>query len=95
MFEQNNVGVQMKSPVAAYVEQILSLLPLLSTGSCTSAFVSSLEKDVDFLLDATERILDNLEGNIRLYAVARFSFYKSYFLKCVFAVIRWIWWLWR
>lgn len=53
MFEQNNVGVQMKSSVAYYIEQLVN-------GSLPNA-----SRDIEnclYLNDATERILDNIEG---------------------------------
>lgn len=55
MFEQNNVGVQLKSSVASYVEGILSG-QLGET--CRDAATSS------HLLEATNRILDSIDGRV-------------------------------
>ena len=50
MFEQNNVGVQMKTPLAEYVENIVS--------GATAADPATLA----FIADAATQILDNIEG---------------------------------
>jgi hypothetical protein len=55
MFEQNNVGVQLKSSVASYVEGILS--GQLGE-ACRDAATSS------HLLEATNRILDSIDGRV-------------------------------
>ena len=55
MFEQNNVGVQLKSSVASYVEGILS--GQLGE-ACRDAATSS------HLLEATNRILDSIDGRM-------------------------------
>ena len=55
MFEQNNVGVHLKSSVASYVEGILSG----QLGEeCRDAATSS------HLLEATNRILDSIDGRM-------------------------------
>jgi len=55
MFEQNNVGVQLKNSVASYVEGILS--GQLGE-ACRDAATSS------HLLEATNRILDSIDGRV-------------------------------
>ena len=55
MFEQNNVGVQLKSSVASYVEGVLS--GQLGE-ACRDAATSS------HLLEATNRILDSIDGRV-------------------------------
>lgn len=53
MFEQNNVGVQMKSPLAGFVELLTSSSMVVVDAAVTAQ-----------VLDATERILDNIEGAV-------------------------------
>lgn len=50
MFEQNNVGVQMKSPLAEYVEALTSGAAVVDAALAAQ------------VLDSAERILDNIEG---------------------------------
>jgi hypothetical protein len=54
MFEQNNVGVQLKTPLANYVETLLE--------SSAAAPAAAVAAAAAYLVDATERILDNIEG---------------------------------
>ena len=64
MFEQNNVGVQIKSPVAMYVESMLD-------GHLSEARNDSMASLL--LLEATNRIVDSIEGS------RRSSFYRDDF----------------
>lgn len=50
MFEQNNVGVQMKMPLAEYVERMIA----------ADAVVNPSE--AAHMLEATKRIVDNIDG---------------------------------
>lgn len=54
MFEQNNVGVQMKLPLAEAVEQ------MLSAGASPDPAAAA------FLKDSLQRILDNIDGECQL-----------------------------
>lgn len=55
MFEQNNVGVQMKTPLASYIEGLVA--GSVIADPATLALVA----------DATTQILDNIDGiSIRL-----------------------------
>ena len=54
MFEQNNVGVQMKMPLAEYVERMIT--PGAAVDPVDSAH----------MLDATKRIVDNIDGVFRI-----------------------------
>jgi len=53
MFEQNNVGVQMKTHLAEYIEGLVA--GAVTADSSTFAFVA----------DATTQILDNIDGTMR------------------------------
>lgn len=50
MFEQNNVGVQMRTPLSEYVQRIVA--PDTAADPVTTAYV----------LEASQRILDNIDG---------------------------------
>lgn len=50
MFEQNNVGVQMKTHLAEYIENV-------ATGA-----VAADPATFAFIADATTQILDNIDG---------------------------------
>lgn len=51
MFEQNNVGVQMKTPLGEYMEKLVA------------GTVSADPTTLAFLADTTTQILDNIEGS--------------------------------
>jgi hypothetical protein len=64
MFEQNNVGVQMKSPLAECVEK------MVAPESAVDPAVSAR------MLEATQCILDNIDGTCTpaLRSMPRFTF---------------------
>lgn len=67
MFEQNNVGVQMKTPLAEYIEGV-------ATG-----VVPADAATLSYIAEATTQILDNIDGTPCTYFHQLNNIYSNFY----------------